>query len=137
MCIGSFQYRRVYICTWTSHKFDSFTMKLTNTHTNTRAQTCLHTCIYTGTFIWLIYDETMTNIVYDFACYKQMRHGVSGTCEIINNICHSFIINESYKCICLDACVQKCLRMCVCVFVCVCVCLCLFVFVCVCCALHM
>ena len=66
-----------------------------------------------GAFICFIYDETMTNIIYDFACSKQMRCGVSGTCEIINNICHSFIINESYKCTCLDACVQKCLRMCI------------------------
>ena len=33
---------------------------------------------------------------------------------LINNICNSVIINESYKCICLDACVHKCLRMWVC-----------------------
>ena len=30
-----------------------------------------------------------------------------GTCEIINNICHSFIINESYKCTCLEKNVQQ------------------------------
>jgi len=64
----------------------------------------------------------MTNIIYDFACSTQMRRGVSRTCEIINNICHSFIIKESYERTCLDACVQTCLRTCVCVFVCVFVC---------------
>ena len=46
----------------------------------------------------------MTNIIYDVACSKQMRRAVSGTCQLINNICHSFIINESYKCTCPDAC---------------------------------
>ena len=77
----------------------------------------------------------MTNIIYDFACSKQMRRGVSGTCEVINDICHSLIIHESYERTCLDACVQTCLRTCVCVFVCVFVFVrvCLFVFVC---ALH-
>ena len=32
-------------------------------------------------------DEIMTNIIYDFACSKQMPRGVSRTCEIRNNIC--------------------------------------------------
>ena len=47
------------------------------------------------------------------------QHG-AGRCMGISGkyVCHSFIINESYKCTCLDACVQTCLCVCVCVFVC-------------------
>jgi len=67
----------------------------------------------------------MTKIIYDIACSTQLRSGVSRTCEIINNICHSFIINEAYKCTCLDACLQTCLCTCACVSLCVC----FFVFV--------
>ena len=39
--------------------------------------------------------NNLTNIIYDFAC------------EIIHNICHSFIINESYKCTCLEKLCKK------------------------------
>ena len=46
----------------------------------------------------------MTNIIYDFACSGNTTSHLFGACEIINNICHSFIINELYKCTCLDAC---------------------------------
>ena len=106
----------------------------TRTHNDTCAQTCLQTCIWTGTFVWFIYDETMTNIIYEFACSWNTTSHLFGACNIINNICHSFIINELYKCKCLDAwhCVQNCVRTCVCVFVCVCVCAHVFIGVCLC-----
>ena len=76
----------------------------------------------------------MTKLIYDLTCSKQVRRGVSRTCEIITSICHSFIINELYKRTCVDACVQNCLHVCVCVCVCVCLCVCVCarVFVCDC-----
>ena len=46
----------------------------------------------------------MTNIIYGFACSGNTMSHFFVACEIINNICHSFIINELYKCACLDAC---------------------------------
>ena len=72
---------------------------------------CLYVCVCTHVFVCVC------------LCF------CSRLCDIINNICHSFIINEPYKRTCLDACVHTCVCVCVCVCVCtrvfVCVCLCL------------
>jgi len=46
----------------------------------------------------------MTNFICDFVCSVNATSHLFGACEIIRNICHRFIIHESYKCTCLDAC---------------------------------
>ena len=103
--------------------------------TNTHKHTCTNMFAHMHLDRYFLYGSCMMKL-----WFKQLQHGVSSTCKVINKICHSLIIKESYEHTCLDAGVQACVCKCVCVFVCVCVhlclrtcvCLCLFVFVCVC-----
>ena len=50
----------------------------------------------TGACRGLIHDGTMTNAIYNSESSKRLRRAVSRTCESINIICHTSIINESF-----------------------------------------